>query len=97
VVVERPAGVRSRISLPLRTPSSRRLPQLTAVSRPPAELAKLTPRGVACIVLRYYEDLGSTISPGGSASPPGAVKRYLGDSLAQMAVASPTDAPQHPP
>jgi RNA polymerase sigma factor (sigma-70 family) len=51
------------------------------------ELRKLTPRERACLMLRYYEDLkvdeiGDTL---GLSS--GAVKRYLSDGLAKMAIA----------
>lgn len=51
------------------------------------ELQKLAPRERACLVLRYYEDLkvdDIAIALGISS---GAVKRYLSDGLARMAVA----------
>lgn len=51
------------------------------------ELRKLAPRERACLVLRYYEDLkvdDIAIALGISS---GAVKRYLSDGLARMAVA----------
>lgn len=51
------------------------------------ELQKLAPRERACLVLRYYEDLkvdDIAITLGISS---GAVKRYLSDGLAKMAVA----------
>ena len=52
-----------------------------------AELAKLTPRERACIVLRYYEDLKVDDIAEWLGISSGAVKRYLSDSLAKMAVA----------
>jgi RNA polymerase sigma-70 factor (sigma-E family) len=51
------------------------------------QLRKLSPRERACLVLRYYDDLtvaGIASTLGISA---GAVKRYLSDGLAKMAVA----------
>lgn len=50
------------------------------------ELSRLAPRERACVVLRYYDDLtvdGIASELGVSA---GAVKRYLSDGLAKMAV-----------
>lgn len=50
------------------------------------ELSRLAPRERACVVLRYYDDLtvdGIASELGISA---GAVKRYLSDGLAKMAV-----------
>ena len=54
------------------------------------ELARLAPRERACVVLRYYDDLtvdGIATELGISA---GAVKRYLSDGLAKMAVSMST-------
>lgn len=52
-----------------------------------AELAKLSPRERACIVLRYYEDLKVDDIAEWLAISSGAVKRYLSDGLAKMAIA----------
>ena len=52
-----------------------------------AELAKLTQRERACIVLRYYEDLKVDDIAEWLGISSGAVKRYLSDGLATMAVA----------
>jgi len=52
-----------------------------------AELAKLTPRERACIVLRYYEDLKVDDIAEWLGISSGAVKRYLSDGLATMAIA----------
>jgi RNA polymerase sigma factor (sigma-70 family) len=52
-----------------------------------AELARLTPRERACIVLRYYEDLKVDDIAEWLGISSGAVKRYLSDGLAKMAVA----------
>ncbi len=52
-----------------------------------AELAKLTQRERACIVLRYYEDLKVDDIAEWLGISSGAVKRYLSDGLAKMAVA----------
>jgi RNA polymerase sigma factor (sigma-70 family) len=52
-----------------------------------AELAKLTPRVRACIVLRYYEDLKIDDIAEWLGISSGAVKRYLSDGLSTMAVA----------
>ena len=84
-----------------RTTRWRRIAHLTAVpeaqeSTAPAtdsridlgsELAKLTPRERACIVLRYYEDLRVDDIGDWLGISPGAVKRYLSDGLGKMAVA----------
>ncbi|MFM9919959.1 SigE family RNA polymerase sigma factor [Lacisediminihabitans sp. H27-G8] len=51
-----------------------------------AELARLTPRERACIVLRYYEDLKVDDIAEWLGISSGAVKRYLSDGLAKMAV-----------
>ena len=50
------------------------------------QLAKLSPRERACIVLRYYEDLKVDDIAEWLQISPGAVKRYLSDGLAKMAV-----------
>jgi len=50
------------------------------------ELMKLTPRERACLVLRYYEDLKVDDIAGWLEISPGAVKRYLSDGLAKMAI-----------
>jgi RNA polymerase sigma factor (sigma-70 family) len=52
-----------------------------------AELAKLTPRERACIVLRYYEDFKIDDIAMWLGISSGAVKRYLSDGLKKMAVA----------
>ena len=52
-----------------------------------AELAKLSPRERACIVLRYYEDLKVDDIADWLGISSGAVKRYLSDGLAKMAFA----------
>lgn len=50
------------------------------------QLARLSPRERACIVLRYYEDLKVDDIAEWLAISPGAVKRYLSDGLAKMAI-----------
>jgi len=50
------------------------------------QLARLSPRERACIVLRYYEDLKVDDIAEWLGISPGAVKRYLSDGLAKMAV-----------
>jgi len=55
------------------------------------QLAKLSPRERACIVLRYYEDLKVDDIGDWLGISPGAVKRYLSDGLAKMAVSITTD------
>ena len=50
------------------------------------QLARLSPRERACIVLRYYEDLKVDDIAEWLSISPGAVKRYLSDGLAKMAV-----------
>ena len=50
------------------------------------QLARLSPRERACIVLRYYEDLKVDDIAEWLEISPGAVKRYLSDGLAKMAV-----------
>ncbi|KQO95820.1 sigma-70 family RNA polymerase sigma factor [Leifsonia sp. Leaf264] len=52
-----------------------------------AELAKLTPRERACIVLRYYDDLTIEGVAKALGIASGTVKRYLSDGLAKMAIA----------
>jgi RNA polymerase sigma-70 factor (sigma-E family) len=51
------------------------------------ELRKLSPRERACVVLRYYDDLKVDDIAAALGISPGAVKRYLSDGLAKMAVA----------
>ncbi|MFT4029002.1 MAG: sigma-70 family RNA polymerase sigma factor [Protaetiibacter sp.] len=51
------------------------------------ELRKLTPRERACLVLRYYEDLKVDDIAASLGISAGAVKRYLSDGLAKMAIA----------
>lgn len=50
------------------------------------QLARLSPRERACIVLRYYEDLKVDDIAEWLDLSPGTVKRYLSDGLAKMAV-----------
>ncbi len=50
------------------------------------ELAKLSPRERACLVLRYYEDLTVDSIAAELDISSGAVKRYLSDGLKKMAV-----------
>lgn len=50
------------------------------------ELMKLTPRERACLVLRYYEDLKVDDIAEWLGISAGAVKRYLSDGLAKMAI-----------
>ncbi|NEM90484.1 sigma-70 family RNA polymerase sigma factor [Galbitalea soli] len=59
------------------------------------ELRKLTPRERACLVLRYYDDLKVDDIAATLGLSPGAVKRYLSDGLAKMAVSLSTDE-SHP-
>lgn len=51
-----------------------------------SQLMKLRPRERACIVLRYYEDLTVDDIAETLQISSGAVKRYLSDALARMAV-----------
>ena len=51
-----------------------------------AELMKLRPRERACVVLRYYEDLKVDDIAEWLGISSGAVKRYLSDGLARLAV-----------
>src|SRR5688572_9648589 len=50
------------------------------------ELRKLTPRERACLVLRYYDDLKVDDIADVLSISSGAVKRYLSDGLAKMAI-----------
>lgn len=50
------------------------------------ELRKLTPRERACLVLRYYDDLKVDDIAEVLGISSGAVKRYLSDGLAKMAI-----------
>jgi RNA polymerase sigma factor (sigma-70 family) len=50
------------------------------------QLMRLTPRERACVVLRYYEDLTVAAIADELQISLGAVKRYLSDGLAKMAV-----------
>lgn len=50
------------------------------------ELRKLTPRERACLVLRYYDDLKVDDIAESLGISSGAVKRYLSDGLAKMAI-----------
>ena len=50
------------------------------------ELRKLTPRERACLVLRYYDDLKVDDIAATLELSSGAVKRYLSDGLAKMAI-----------
>ncbi len=50
------------------------------------QLMRLTPRERACVVLRYYEDLTVASIADELQISAGAVKRYLSDGLAKMAV-----------
>ena len=52
-----------------------------------AQLDRLTPRERACLVLRYYEDLTVDAIGVELGISSGAVKRYLSDGLAKLAVA----------
>ncbi|QEO10387.1 RNA polymerase sigma factor [Protaetiibacter larvae] len=51
------------------------------------ELSKLTPRERACLLLRYYDDLKVDDIATTLGISAGAVKRYLSDGLAKMAIA----------
>jgi RNA polymerase sigma factor (sigma-70 family) len=51
------------------------------------ELRKLSPRERACLVLRYYDDLKVDDVAEALGISSGAVKRYLSDGLAKMAIA----------
>lgn len=51
------------------------------------ELQKLSPRERACLVLRYYDDLKVDDIAEALGISSGAVKRYLSDGLAKMAIA----------
>ena len=51
-----------------------------------AQLMRLAPRERACVVLRYYEDLTVSAIAEELEISAGAVKRYLSDGLAKLAV-----------
>lgn len=51
-----------------------------------AQLSRLSPRERACVVLRYYEDLKVDDIADQLGISSGAVKRYLSDALARLAV-----------
>jgi RNA polymerase sigma factor (sigma-70 family) len=51
------------------------------------QLLRLSPRERSCVVLRYYEDLKVDDIAQWLGISPGAVKRYLSDALAKMAIA----------
>lgn len=51
------------------------------------ELRRLAPRERACVVLRYYDDLKVDDIAATLGISSGAVKRYLSDGLAKMAIA----------
>jgi RNA polymerase sigma-70 factor (ECF subfamily) len=51
------------------------------------ELRRLSPRERACVVLRYYDDLKVDDIAAALHISAGAVKRYLSDGLAKLAVA----------
>ncbi|WP_309616664.1 sigma-70 family RNA polymerase sigma factor [Salinibacterium sp.] len=55
------------------------------------QLMRLAPRERACIVLRYYEDLTVNSIADELEISAGAVKRYLSDGLAKMAVSLASD------
>ena len=57
-----------------------------------SQLMRLAPRERACLVLRYYEDLTVNSIADELRISAGAVKRYLSDGLAKMAVSLASDA-----
>jgi RNA polymerase sigma factor (sigma-70 family) len=59
-----------------------------------AKLDRLSPRERACIVLRYYEDLKVDDIAEWLDISSGAVKRYLSDGLAKMAISMQDHSPQ---
>jgi RNA polymerase sigma factor (sigma-70 family) len=61
-----------------------------------AELKSLSPRERACVVLRYYEDLTVDDIAERLSISPGAVKRYLSDGLAKLAIALTDQSPPTP-
>ena len=61
------------------------------------ELQKLSPRERACLVLRYYDDLKVDDIAATLELSSGAVKRYLSDGLAKMAVALAEPEQNHTP
>ncbi|WP_233245621.1 sigma-70 family RNA polymerase sigma factor [Salinibacterium hongtaonis] len=60
------------------------------------ELARLTPRERACLVLRYYDDFTVADIAETLEISPGTVKRYLSDGLAKMSVALAGGSPHGP-
>lgn len=52
-----------------------------------AQLARLSPRERACLVLRYYEDMTVSDIADWLSISTGTVKRYLSDALAKMQIA----------
>jgi RNA polymerase sigma-70 factor (ECF subfamily) len=52
-----------------------------------AQLARLSPRERACLVLRYYEDMAVNDIADWLTLSPGTVKRYLSDALTKMQLA----------
>lgn len=58
-----------------------------------AQLRRLSPRERACIVLRYYEDLKVDDVADQLEISSGAVKRYLSDALAKLAVSLSNETP----
>ncbi len=58
-----------------------------------AELIKLTPRERACVVLRYYEDMKVDDIAACLEISSGAIKRYLSDALAKMAISLADEKP----
>jgi RNA polymerase sigma-70 factor (sigma-E family) len=61
-----------------------------------AQLKKLSPRERACVVLRYYEDLKVDDIAEALGISSGAVKRYLSDALAKLAISLRTERGNHP-
>jgi RNA polymerase sigma factor (sigma-70 family) len=59
------------------------------------ELQKLSPRERACLLLRYYDDLKVDDVAAALGISSGAVKRYLSDGLAKMAIALADDGTVH--
>ena len=61
-----------------------------------AQLKKLSPRERACVVLRYYEDLKVDDIAEQLGIRSGAVKRYLSDALAKLAITLRDERGNHP-
>lgn len=61
-----------------------------------AQLKKLSPRERACVVLRYYEDLKVDDIAEQLGISSGAVKRYLSDALAKLAITLRDERGNHP-